>query len=102
MITLSSGLKLTDADVQEICQAVAKLIAPPKSETMTMEEAALELGVRCTTKESLSAAFSKFGSVKRYPAPLKGVRAGKTTIYNRQDVENFKRSILELKKKNRR
>lgn len=102
MITLSNGLKLTEADVNAIWEEIAKRITPSKSETLTMEEAAVELGVRCSTKESLSAAFSKFGNRKKYSEPLKGVRAGKTTTYNRKDVEDFRRSLLELKKKNRR
>jgi len=102
MITLSNGLKLTEEDVNAIWHEISKKITPPKSVTLTMGEAAIELGVRCSTKESLSAAFSKFGNPKKYSKPLKGVRAGKTTTYNRQDVENFRKHLHEEKMKRRR
>jgi hypothetical protein len=92
MITLSSGLKLTEADMIAISEVVAQRIAPPAPDQLSMEEAAVELGLRCSTQRSLSAAFSKFGSIKHYARPLRGTRIGRVTTYLRQDVIEFKKN----------
>jgi hypothetical protein len=91
IIKLHTGLELNDDDIQAIAHAIRSTLPKPPSEDLTMEEAALELGLSCSTKASLSSAFSRLGSDKYFKYPLRSNRIGAERFFKREAVAEFKR-----------
>jgi len=84
-------MNLTREEISAIAREVVSLLKPsmPEDKVLTMEEAAVILGVKTTNVKSLRVTFTKFANPKKYKNPLKAYYIGRTRNYKMSDLLAF-------------
>ena len=80
---------VVNAISEKLIAHIDKLVQASLEETISMEEAAKILGVRYSSRQSLSCTFSKLGDARVHPYPLPSDHIGKQRYLRRARFLNF-------------